>query len=80
MGQRYYIETLGCPKNQVDSDKIAGTLIADGLTSTDDPSKADVVIVNIDQREKPTIREIRIEDSFENRSSKPIAAINAIPR
>jgi tRNA A37 methylthiotransferase MiaB len=46
MGQRYYIETLGCPKNQVDSDKIAGTLIADGLTSTDDPSKADVVIVN----------------------------------
>ena len=28
--QRFYIETLGCPKNQVDSDKIVGTLLADG--------------------------------------------------
>ncbi|PHX71512.1 MAG: hypothetical protein CK521_04575, partial [Acidimicrobium sp.] len=36
MVQRYYIETLGCPKNQVDSDKIAGKLIADGLVATED--------------------------------------------
>ena len=28
MAQRFYIETLGCPKNQVDSDKLTGTLIA----------------------------------------------------
>ena len=27
MAQRFYIETLGCPKNQVDSDKIVGTLL-----------------------------------------------------
>ena len=46
MAQRYYIETLGCPKNQVDSEKIAGTLLAQGLVATDDPSKADVVVVN----------------------------------
>ena len=39
MAQRYYIETLGCPKNQVDSEKIAGTLLAQGLVATDDPSK-----------------------------------------
>ena len=36
MAQRFYIETLGCPKNQVDSDKLVGTLLADGLTATDD--------------------------------------------
>ena len=30
-GGRFYIETLGCPKNQVDSDKLVGTLLADGL-------------------------------------------------
>ena len=30
MGQRFYVETLGCPKNQVDSDKLVGTLLADG--------------------------------------------------
>ncbi len=46
MGQRFYIETLGCPKNQVDSEKIVGTLLADGLSQTDDPSKADLVVVN----------------------------------
>jgi ribosomal protein S12 methylthiotransferase len=40
------VETLGCPKNAVDSDKIRGTLLADGLLPTDDPSAADVVVVN----------------------------------
>ncbi|MFN8020248.1 MAG: 30S ribosomal protein S12 methylthiotransferase RimO [Acidimicrobiales bacterium] len=46
MGQRFYVETLGCPKNQVDSDKIIGTLLADGMTPTDDASAADLVVVN----------------------------------
>jgi ribosomal protein S12 methylthiotransferase len=44
--QRFYIETLGCPKNQVDSDKLVGTLLADGLEATDDPAGADLVVVN----------------------------------
>jgi len=44
--QRFYVETLGCPKNDVDSDKIVGTLVRDGLVATDDPSLADVVVVN----------------------------------
>ncbi|NCZ90785.1 MAG: 30S ribosomal protein S12 methylthiotransferase RimO, partial [Actinobacteria bacterium] len=46
MTQRFYVETLGCPKNDVDSDKIIGTLLADGLIATDDPSSADLVVVN----------------------------------
>ena len=76
MGQRYYIETLGCPKNQVDSDKIAGTLIADGLTSTDDPSKADVVIVNtcafIEEARKESIDMMLTLDDMRKRSSRLI--------
>jgi len=76
MGQRYYIETLGCPKNQVDSDKIAGTLIADGLTSTDDPSKADVVIVNtcafIEEARKESIEMMLTLDDMRKRSSRLI--------
>jgi ribosomal protein S12 methylthiotransferase len=44
--ERFYIETLGCPKNQVDSDKLVGTLLADGLVATDDPAAADLVVVN----------------------------------
>ncbi|HUQ62641.1 MAG TPA: MiaB/RimO family radical SAM methylthiotransferase [Acidimicrobiales bacterium] len=42
----YWIETLGCPKNAVDSSKVAGTLLADGLVEADDPSSADLVVVN----------------------------------
>ncbi|MBI5088898.1 MAG: 30S ribosomal protein S12 methylthiotransferase RimO [Actinobacteria bacterium] len=46
MGQRFYVETLGCPKNQVDSDKLVGTLLADGMTPVDDAADADLVVVN----------------------------------
>jgi ribosomal protein S12 methylthiotransferase len=40
------VETLGCPKNQVDSDKLTGTMLADGLVPADAPEEADVVVVN----------------------------------
>ena len=46
MSQRFYVETLGCPKNQVDSDKLIGTLLADGLEPTDEAGRADLVVVN----------------------------------
>ena len=42
----YWIETLGCPKNQVDSDKLVGTMTADGMELATDVSAADVVVVN----------------------------------
>ena len=42
----YHIETLGCPKNQVDSDKLEGTLVAGGLERADGAGSADVVVVN----------------------------------
>jgi ribosomal protein S12 methylthiotransferase len=43
---RYWVETLGCPKNQVDSDKIVGTLVADGYSAADSPDDADLIVVN----------------------------------
>jgi len=46
MADRFWIETLGCPKNQVDSDKLVGTMLADGLVPADGPDSADVVVVN----------------------------------
>lgn len=42
----YFIETLGCPKNQVDSDKLEGTLIADGMTAAESADQADLIVVN----------------------------------
>jgi ribosomal protein S12 methylthiotransferase len=76
MVQRYYIETLGCPKNQVDSDKIAGSLMADGLVATDDASKADVVVVNtcafIEDARKESIDTMLALDDTRKRSSRLI--------
>ncbi len=46
MAERYWIETLGCPKNQVDSDKLVGTLVADGFEAARTPEQADLVVVN----------------------------------
>ena len=46
MAERYWIETLGCPKNQVDSDKLVGTLTVDGFEAADSPEEADLVVVN----------------------------------
>jgi ribosomal protein S12 methylthiotransferase len=46
MPRRFWVETLGCPKNQVDSDKLTGTLVADGLVPAGAPEEADLVVVN----------------------------------
>ena len=37
---------LGCSKNQVDSEIMLGALVTEGFQLTDDPQKAEVVIVN----------------------------------
>ena len=38
--------TLGCARNEVDSEELAGRLEADGWSLVDDPSDADAVLVN----------------------------------
>jgi ribosomal protein S12 methylthiotransferase len=42
---RFHVETLGCPKNAVDSDKVTASLLADGLVPGE-AEQADVVVVN----------------------------------
>lgn len=46
MTASFWIETLGCPKNRVDSDKLAGRLGTNGLRQAVDMKDADLVIVN----------------------------------
>ncbi|MGH9090127.1 MAG: MiaB/RimO family radical SAM methylthiotransferase [Acidimicrobiales bacterium] len=43
---RYWLHTLGCPKNEVDSEKLAGRLAADGYRPAPGPAEADLVVVN----------------------------------
>jgi ribosomal protein S12 methylthiotransferase len=42
----FYVETLGCPKNAVDSDKVVASLLADGLVPATCAEDADLVVVN----------------------------------
>ena len=46
MAKTFWVETLGCPKNQVDSDKLTGTMLADGLVPAVGADEADLVVVN----------------------------------
>ena len=43
---RYWIETLGCPKNHVDSDKLAGLLVRQGYDAATSADDADLVVAN----------------------------------
>ncbi|MYG98990.1 MAG: 30S ribosomal protein S12 methylthiotransferase RimO [Acidimicrobiaceae bacterium] len=42
----FVVHTLGCPKNRVDSDKLTGLLVSDGMAPAADASEADLVVVN----------------------------------
>jgi ribosomal protein S12 methylthiotransferase len=44
--RRFHVETLGCPKNAVDSDKVVASLLADGLEPAATVADADLVVVN----------------------------------
>ncbi len=44
--RRAALVTLGCARNEVDSEELAGRLAAGGWTIVDDPSGADAVLVN----------------------------------
>ena len=46
MAERFWITTLGCPKNDVDSQKLIGRLAAGGYERADDPGDADLIVVN----------------------------------
>ncbi len=41
-----YFETLGCSRNQVDSEIMLGKLVNSGHSITDDPAVAEVIVVN----------------------------------
>ena len=74
MQQRFYIETLGCPKNQVDSEKLIGKFLADGLEAVDDASKADIVVVNtcafIEEARRESIDTLLALDDVRKKSSR----------
>ena len=67
--------TLGCTRNEVDSEELAGRLQAEGWTLVDDAAEADVAVVNtcgfVEQAKK---------DSIDTLLGLPISRSTAAPR
>jgi len=42
----FNLVSLGCPKNRVDSERILGVMTRGGFVFTEDPSAADIIIIN----------------------------------
>ncbi len=60
--KKVHFISLGCPKNLVDSEIMAGTLMKDGFEVVSDPEGADTVVVNtcgfIEDSKKESIQRI----------------------
>jgi ribosomal protein S12 methylthiotransferase len=73
-GSKFHLVTLGCPKNEVDSEKLTGTLISDGMEATDDLTNADLIVVNtcafIEEAREESIETILNLDELRNEESK----------
>lgn len=79
--------TMGCARNEVDSEELAGRLAADGWTIVDDPSQAQAVMVNtcgfVDIAKKDSIDAIlavsELKSSSENsHSTQAVVAVGCL--
>ncbi|WP_374198423.1 30S ribosomal protein S12 methylthiotransferase RimO [Nocardioides sp. R-C-SC26] len=70
--------TLGCARNEVDSEELAGRLAADGFELVQDPADADTVVVNtcgfVEQAKKDSVDAL-LEASDLKESGRPRAVV-----
>ena len=74
----YYLLTLGCPKNTVDSEGMAMLLQGDGYRASADPAAADLLVVNtcgfLDAAKEESIAALRDLARGKRRHQRLIAA------
>jgi len=72
--ERFWITTLGCPKNAVDSEKLIGRLVAAGYEPAQDPGAADLLVVNtcafIEAAREESVEAILELDTLRRRGSR----------
>ena len=78
-----YLKTLGCPKNQVDSRQIAGMLSGAGYGFTEEPSQAEIILVNtcgfIDDAKEESINAILAMSRYKKRGvCRILAAVGCL--
>ena len=78
MPSTYWVETLGCPKNQVDSDKLTGTLGTDGMVAAASVEDAYLVVVNtcafVEEARQESIETILALDELRADGSRLVVA------
>ena len=80
---KVHIQTLGCARNDVDSEELAGRLAAGGFVLVDDPAEAETVVVNtcgfIDQAKKDSVDTLlAAADLKETGSTKVVVAVGCM--
>jgi ribosomal protein S12 methylthiotransferase len=74
--------TLGCARNDVDSEELAGRLAADGFTLVDDPEDADTVVVNtcgfVDAAKKDSIDTLLAAADLKDAEGGNVKAVVAV--
>lgn len=79
---RFSLVTLGCDKNSVDSERHLANLTAHGATITDDPSEADVIVVNtcgfIDAAKQESIDAIVAAGRLKDGRCKAVVAVGCL--
>ena len=80
---KVHIQTLGCARNDADSEELAGRLAAGGFVLVDDPDEADTVVVNtcgfIEQAKKDSIDTLlAAADLKESGTAKAVVAVGCM--
>ena len=80
---KVHIQTLGCARNDVDSEELAGRLAAGGFVLVDDPAEAETVVVNtcgfIEQAKKDSIDTLlAAADLKESGTTKAVVAVGCM--
>ncbi|WP_220793281.1 30S ribosomal protein S12 methylthiotransferase RimO [Nocardioides stalactiti] len=74
--------TLGCARNDVDSEELAGRLAADGFLLVDDPEDADTVVVNtcgfVDAAKKDSIDTLLAAADLKDEEGGNVKAVVAV--
>lgn len=74
--------TLGCARNEVDSEEVAGRLAADGWELVTDPAQADIAVVNtctfVESAKKDSIDALLEADSLRKSGVKKVVAIGCM--
>ena len=80
---KVHIQTLGCARNDVDSEELAGRLAAGGFVLVDDPAEAETVVVNtcgfIEQAKKDSVDTLlAAADLKESGTTKAVVAVGCM--